>query len=341
MTEPSVTDRFPEPEHVRVGDINLAVYRMGPDPDKVDKPTLLFLHGFPEIAYSWRHVMAAMAREGYPVVAFDMRGYGASDVPDAIEAYGAAQLVGDVVGLADALNLDNVVAIGHDWGALILWMLPFWVPGRFKAYAGLNVALTPHFPMDPIALFRARLGDNMYIVRFQEPGVAEAILERDVEASIRYFLRKPARFRPATLRTEELAFAAKGLDLLALFEAGPSAWGGEPLMEDDDIARYVAAFQRTGFAGPINYYRNMTANWTEQKQFLIDGKLPIIQEPVLMITADLDHACPAWLADGMVDMCTNLSRTDLQSCGHWSMQEQPHAIIKSLSEWLNFNVVNE
>ena len=120
-----------------------------------------------------------------------------------------------------------------------------------------------------------------------------------------------------------------------MIEAGPEAWGGEPVMDDTALGYYIEAFTRQGFRAPLHWYRNMSHNWRSQKQFLVDGKLPKIKEPVLMITADADKACPAWLADGMGDLCDHFTRHDLIGCGHWSMQEQPENVIRAIGDWLN------
>ena len=324
---------FPAAQHVSVGDVTLAVYQAGPDPRSTDKPAVLLIHGFPELAYSWRYVMAALAGAGYPVIAPDMRGYGRSDVPEDTAAYSMTHLTSDVAAIADAMGLERCYAVGHDWGALVLWNLPFYQPGRFLGFAGLNVAHTARPPIDPISLFRARLGESMYIVQFQKPG-CEARLEQDVEYAMRFFMRKPGGRTKPVERVKGEPSKAQELDLFAMLEAGPEHWGGKPLLDDSDYGIYTQAFEKTGFRGALNWYRNMATNWADQARFLVDGKLPVIKEPVLIITADMDQACPAWMADGMGDLCSNLSRVDLKGCGHWSAQEKPAEVSKALLDWL-------
>lgn len=324
---------FPEPDFISVNGIKMAVYRSGPDPKTTDKPALLLMHGFPELAYSWRSVMPKLADAGYPVIAPDMRGYGRTEAPKILEHYSMAHLTGDMAALADALGLDRVVAVGHDWGALVLWMLPFYCPGRFEGFAGLNVAHMPRLPLDPIELFRQRLGDAMYIVRFQEVGT-EAILEKDVAQTVRYFMRKPANRTKPTERIQGKPTKSQGLDFLGMLEAGPEKWGGQALLSEAEEAHYIEAFTRTGYKPALDWYRNMSANWRDSERFLVDGALPVIKEPVYMITADMDQACPAWMADGMLSLCADLSRLDLKACGHWSAQERPDEVCDGLLSWL-------
>ena len=104
---------FPEPRFVDTNGIRLAVYEQG------SGPPVLLLHGFPELAFSWRHQLPALAEAGYRAVAPDLRGYGKSDAPENVDAYTMDELVTDVTGLLDSLATGPAVLVGHDWGALI------------------------------------------------------------------------------------------------------------------------------------------------------------------------------------------------------------------------------
>lgn len=322
---------MPKPEMVETNGVTLAVYRAGPDHETATKPAVFLLHGFPEIAYSWRAQIGALADAGYPVFAPDQRGYGPSDAPEGAENYTMAKLTGDLAGLLDHYGIDKAVFVGHDWGALILWSLPFYIPGRVLGCAGLNVPLMQHYPVDPIEIFRARLGESMYIVRFQTEGACEPVLERDLAATFRFFLRKPGGGKA---KAEVSAFGESSLDLIGQLEKGDSAWGGVPLLPDEDIQVYVDAYKHHGFTAPLHWYRNMSANWRDHERFMKDGKLPFVNMPCLMITAELDRACPPSLADGMEDMCAPYERVDLMGCGHWSQQERADDVNAALKGWL-------
>jgi len=323
---------MPKPEMIETNAISMAVYRAGPRPDETEKPAIFFLHGFPEIAYSWRAQLSFFADAGYPVFAPDMRGFGASDAPEGQSEYTMEKLTGDIAGLLDHYGLEKAVFVSHDWGALVMWQLPFYQKDRILGLAGLNVPLLPHYPMDPIDMMKARFGDDMYIVRFQEEGACEPLLEKDLMQTFRYFLRKPNKGMSAK---SDVPFEEKSLDLLGLLELGEEKWGGEQLMSADDLKVYADAYARNGFTPPLHYYRNMSANWIDQRRFLTDdGTLPFVDLPCLMITAELDRACPPEIAEPMADMVAPYERVDLNDCGHWSQQERATDVNAAIHTWL-------
>ncbi len=321
---------------VDVGEVTLPVYKAGPDPKDTDKPPLVFLHGWPDIAYSWRKQMEALAAEGYPVFAPDQRGYSKASKPEGVENYTMAKLTGDLAGLLDHYDLKDAVFIGHDWGAIILWQLPHYMGDRVRGYAGLAVPLMRHFPIDPISMFKARLGEDMYIVRFQTEGACEPVLEADLEATFKFFHRRPGGGKAGSFeaKNDDFSFSTKNLDLISLLQAGEGAWGGEELLSEDELQYYVDAYAESGFTGPLHWYRNMAQNWEAEKAFLVDGALPKLMKPCLMITAELDRACPPSLSDGMEDLCEPYERIDLKGCGHWIASERTEEVNEALKGWL-------
>lgn len=322
---------FNKPEMVNVGEVVLPVYRSGPDHRDADKPSVVFLHGWPDLAITWKHQMEHLAALGYPVFAPDQRGYGKSSRPAGKENYTAEKLTGDLAGLLDHYGIDKAVFVGHDWGAILLWHMPFYQGHRVLGYAGLAVPLMKHYPLDPVSLFQSRFGDKMYIVRFQTEGACEPVLEKDLEATFKFFHRRPGEGKSVG---GNFSFSVESLDLISLLEAGEDAWGGVQLMDDDELAYYVNAYKESGFTGPLHWYRNMRENWEAQKQFLVDGALPKVESPCLMITAELDRACPPSLADGMEDMCEPFERIDLMGCGHWLTVERTPEVNSALEGWL-------
>jgi len=139
-----------------------------------DGPLVLMLHGFPELWYSWRHQLPALAAAGYHAVAPDVRGYGGSDAPHEIEAYSTKNLVADAVGILDALGEESAVIVGHDWSAPTAWNSAVLHPERYRAVVGLSVPFLPRAPMPPTRLLKARFRDNFfYMLYFQEPGPPE------------------------------------------------------------------------------------------------------------------------------------------------------------------------
>ncbi|MGY4426853.1 pimeloyl-ACP methyl ester carboxylesterase [Bradyrhizobium sp. JR6.1] len=154
---------------------------------------MVLCHGWPELAFSWRHQIKALGEAGIRVIAPDQRGYGATDRPEPVEAYDMEHLTGDLVGLLDHLKIDKAIFVGHDWGGFVVWQMPLRHPSRVAGVVGVN---TPHLnraPMDPIALFRQRFGDQMYIVQFQDPArEPDRIFGSRVEQTFDAFMRKPA-----------------------------------------------------------------------------------------------------------------------------------------------------
>src|SRR6476469_4726783 len=171
---------FPSPKMVKTNGIDMAVYEAGPK----DGVPIVLCHGFPELGYSWRHQVPALAAAGYRVLVPDMRGYGASSRPEQVEAYDIVSLCGDMCGLLDALGESSAVFVGHDWGANVVWQLAVLHPERVRAVAGLSVPFVPRAPAPPIPIMRRHLGEDFYIVWFQDPGVADEALARDVRRTL-------------------------------------------------------------------------------------------------------------------------------------------------------------
>lgn len=270
-------------------------------------PPVVFLHGFPELWYSWRHQLEALADAGYHAIAPDLRGFGSSSSPPEIEAYSFEAVCGDLVALLDGLQEQRAVFIGHDWGAAVAWQLALGRPDRVAAVAGLSVPFAPRAPAPPMSLLRRALGEDFYIVWFQEPGVAERGLERDVGRTIK------------TTEVWTAEWAARKDD--------------PPLprwMTQEDLQVYVEAFTRTGFRGGLNYYRNIDRNW-ERNASLANRK---VEMPALFITGSRDPVqrfMPSRAMDGWV---TDLRVIELEGAGHWVQQERPDEVNDALLGFL-------
>ena len=293
--------------------------------DEGSGPAVVLCHGFPELAYSWRHQVPVLVGAGFRVLAPDQRGYGDSDRPEDVAAYDIHHLTGDLVGLLDALGIERAVFVGHDWGGLVVWMMPLLHPARTAGVVGVNTPYFPRGPMPPIALFRAALGENHYIVHFQRPGVADAALARDVDRVFAKLMR-----RGVPLSEVEARLAARGRmpNLVELIEDPESL--GEPLLSDEERKVYVDAFTRTGFTGGINWYRNMDRNWETTPQ--LDGAR--ITVPSLMVVAEWDAALRPELASAMPSLVDDLEMVTIARCGHWTQQEYPEELNRILGDWL-------
>ena len=228
-----ITHRF-----VDTNGIHMHIAEAGP----ADGPLVVLCHGFPESWYSWRHQIGALADAGYHVVAPDQRGYGQTDAPEAIDQYTQLHLVGDIIGLLDVLNAPTTVIAGHDWAAPVAWNTALWRPDRVRAVIGLSVPFTPRAPMRPTQLLDMAFGETfMYILFFQEPGVAEADLEKDVRKTIRGFMYVAS----GDVDISEIQWGRHGRDATMTDhfvdpEVFPS-W-----LTDADIDFYTGEFERRG-----------------------------------------------------------------------------------------------
>ncbi|MDX2166453.1 MAG: alpha/beta hydrolase [Deltaproteobacteria bacterium] len=290
---------------------------------------VLFSHGFPELWYSWRHQMTALAQAGYRAIAPDQRGYGDSSAPQEIRAYSMHHLVGDMVGILDALGLERAVVVGHDWGGAVAWQTALMAPHRVAGVVGVNTPHFPRMPIKPTDVMRAMSqGHFHYILYFQEPGVAEAELDADPARTLRGFFQSPDRARLEALLAQ--GPAALGPQSGGLLDRLPDAPHGA-FLTSEDFAVYEAAYRRTGFRGGINWYRNFDYNW-ETTAYQSGAR---VAAPALMITADLDPVLRPELAAGMAQWVPQLRRTVLVSdCGHWTQQEKPAAVNAALLEFL-------
>ncbi len=289
---------------------------------------VVLCHGFPEIWYSWRHQIKALSQAGFRAIAPDQRGYGESGKPGAIEAYSLRHLVADLTGMLDQLGIERCAIVGHDWGGIVAWGAAMMAPQRFEKVAGLNTPFLPRPPIKPTDLFRAMAaGKFHYIVYFQQPGIAEAELEKDVRRTLRGFYQDLAALKlEAGTNDPPGVLGAAGGGILDRLPDRPHG----RFLTDADFEVFVKAFERSGFRGPINWYRNFDRNWEESAHLEYR-----INQPALMICAQRDPVLPPWMARGMKNLVPNLTRTMvIEDCGHWTQQEKPQEVNEALIEFL-------
>jgi pimeloyl-ACP methyl ester carboxylesterase len=289
-------------------------------------PLVLLLHGFPELWYSWRHQLPALAAAGYHAVAPDVRGYGQTDAPPAVESYNMLNHTADAVGVLDALGEKTAVVVGHDWGAPIAWHCALLYPDRFPAVAALSVPYTPRAPRPPIQLMKQMFPNNFfYILYFQEPGLAEAELEADVRKSMRLLLYDISGDAPRGMGLTQKPKDAKLLDGMREPERLP------PWLTAADLDYFTSEFERTGFRGGLNRYRNMDRDWEELPQ-LANAK---VQQPALFVAGDRDAVLTFTSIDTMKASVPNLRKVlTLPGCGHWTQQERPAEVTGALIDFL-------
>lgn len=318
---------FPKPEIIETNGIKVALYEVTPEGEEKSVP-VVFCHGFPELAYSWRHQLPAVAGAGFKAMAADGRGYGNSEAPEGISKYNMKELTADVIGLLDAKGKEKAVFVGHDWGALMTWSLPFYYPDRVAGLVGLNVPFQPHGSIDPLTLMIKKFGQDFYINHFQKPEEADNLFNADIGKSIRFFMRKKTENSPDISSLGESGFAFQ-----KLIGRPEEEWPGEVFLSDNEYDYYRKGLEKNGFTGPINWYRNMVANWEEMGK-LQDG-IPKFDFPTLMILALNDPVLPPELANGMEFFFTDLEQHLVQKSGHWTQQEQPEEVNEVLLEWLS------
>jgi soluble epoxide hydrolase / lipid-phosphate phosphatase len=309
---------FPRPKFVQANGIPIAVYEAGAG------PAVILLHGFPELAYSWRHQIAALAASGWRAIALDLRGYGRTGPHGDVAAYSMKNLSADVIGILDALEIERAVVIGHDFGGVLAWVLARDHSKRVAGIISLNSPYTRRADQDLVETMRLRRGPTSYMVMFQEPGVGEALLERDVTATFQGLMRRPAM----TLEQFQLAEPRLRALPVSLF-LGESAMMGEPIMSDAELHVYIDAFRRTGFTAPLNWYRNLHRNWLDAAQ--VEDRVHI---PALMVSASDDIFLPPQTTRGMERHVPDLERALIEHCGHWTQHEQPERTNAIIIEWL-------
>ena len=269
--------------------------------DQGDGDPVVLLHGFPELAYSWRHQIGELVDAGYRVITFDQRGYGASGKPEIVDAYDLEHLVQDVVGLLDRLGIDAVTLVGHDWGSIVAWTTAVTHPNRVSRVVSLNVPYRGAcFGFPTTQVLAEKLGDRFgYVLMFQREGVAEAGFQANPEGWLMGFYRGGAR--------------------------------GRAFMTEEELATYVDAFVAGGITGPVNWYRNIDRNAAALAHTL---DAPITQ-PTLVIAADNDPVLPLSLTEGMDRWIADLDVVVIDDCGHWIQQERPDEVNTALIGWLD------
>jgi pimeloyl-ACP methyl ester carboxylesterase len=303
--------------------VNLAVDVGG------DGPPVVLAHGFPELAFSWRHQVPALLEAGYQVAVPDQRGYGRSDRPEAIEAYDMVQLTGDLLAVLDSLGEERAIFVGHDWGAAVVWQLALIAPERVAGVLGMSVPFLPRAPLPTITLLRQIYANAFfYMVYFQEPGVADAELSADPARTMRRML--------GGLATDVFSDADRaGLaadDGRGFIDRLPEPKGLPPWLSQEELDHYVAEFTRTGFTGGLNWYRNLDRNWHLSE----DWASAHVTCPSLFIAGTLDpvlsFAAPdsslGWLDDHRGNVL-------LEGAGHWVQQEWPAEVNAALLGFLD------
>ena len=293
-------------------------------------PTVLLCHGFPECWYSWRHQLAALAASGFHAVAPDMRGYGQTDAPPEIDRYTLLHLLGDMVGLLDALGVERAVIAGHDWGAPVAWLAAQLRPDRFPAVIALSVPFRARERVRPTTVMPQTDDAVWYQLYFQEPGVAEAVYDHNARAVFRISRINISGDAPPSTQPFGMV-PRRGIASRSNAEPPPlPAW-----LTEADVDFYTNEFTRTGFRGGLNWYRNIDRNWELLAPF--DG-LPV-SVPALYIAGDRDPVVKfpgmdRHIAD-MPKFVPQLRGTIiLPGCGHITQEERPAEVNAAMIDFI-------
>lgn len=316
----SIQGKFVEANGIRIHYLELG-----------EGPLVLLCHGWPELAYSWRRQMKPLAQAGYRVVAPDMRGFGLTDAPDDLHAYGMLHKVGDMVALVGALGAESAVVVGHDWGAPVAWHCALYRPDLFRGVAGLSVPYSPRGSQSLPSLLRKMGQTRFYMMYFQEPGLAEADLERDPYQVQRRLLVGASGFGVKHGKSWP-AIIPPGMGLL---DAAPEADTLPDWLSEEDLKTYAATYSRTGYRGGLNWYRNMDRDWELNAPW---AGAPITI-PACFIAGSLDGVIrmPGMdkAVESMPKTCRDYRGTTLvEGAGHWVQQEAPDEVNGALLNFL-------
>jgi pimeloyl-ACP methyl ester carboxylesterase len=291
-------DQSGRSRYVTANGIRLFCLEAGPS----DGPLVLLMHGFPELAYSWRHQLEPLGAAGFHVVAPDLPGYGRSDKPDV--TYDVDWINACLMGVVDVMGANQVVVAGHDWGGILVWTMARQFPERIAGVIGVNTPDLPRSAMPPVEMLRMIFADTpIYIIQFQERGLAEWVLET---------------WGRGTDDFVEMIFGATTAE-------GSDAFPAEVL----DV--YKEAFRPRGaLTPPIEYYRNMDRNW-HLTEAISDRKVDV---PCLMISAENDPVLTPAMTLGMEERVPDLEKVVIANCGHWTQQEKPEETTEHMLRYL-------
>lgn len=309
---------FPEGRRIEANGIELIVHEAG------DGFPVLLLHGFPELAFSWRHQVPALVDAGYRAIAIDQRGFGESTAPVDPADYTLRSTTADAAAVLDSLEIDEAVYVGHDWGANVAWWSAIYHPEKVAGVVALNVPFLPRSDVDRVEVYRETRGTDAHFVAFQEPEVPERLLERDVRETFRQTM---SRLGVTVAELAEMDEWTRQIPA-GVFVGEPKLFG-EPLLSEEELDVYTKAYEKSGFTGPLNWYRASSDNWRES-----EGVESRIDVPALMLGASDDIFLPQSLLVGLEEAVPDLEVHVIPECGHWTQQEHPDEVNARLLDWL-------
>lgn len=302
---------LPEPTMIKLNGLMMEVYEAGTE--HRGNPIVL-CHGWPEHALFWRYQMSPLAAAGYHVIVPNQRGFGRSARPTDVAAYDLAHLTGDLVALLDHFGYDDAVFVGRDWGANVVWGLALLHPERVRKLIALALPYQERGPVPWVEMIEGLMGPDHYMVHFnRHPGVADAVLDQNRRRFLQNLFRKELPLAPPK----------PGMAMIHLALSAEAA--GEPLLSDVELEVLDAAFEVSGFAAGINWYRNLDRNW-----HLLADVDPVVRHAALMIYGTQD---PIPESPNLSDLVPRVEVRRVDA-GHWIQQEKPEETTRVILDWL-------
>ncbi|OAI43869.1 hypothetical protein AYO38_10305 [bacterium SCGC AG-212-C10] len=286
---------------------------------------VVMCHGWPELWYSWRYQLSALADAGFRAIAPDMRGYGETDAPADPDSYRTSVICADIAGLLDALDIPKAVIVGHDWGGWHIWQFGLRYPDRTERLIGLNTPYSPPAPIRTTELLHRAFGEGdrgYYILYNQKPGQPEAEFEADIRGNLAKVIHRYDHGQ------DLWTMATLGGDGSGMYTRIPE---GGTLLTPEELDVYASAFERTGSRGAFNWYRAIDGNWEDARQ-ITD---PIIRIKSLMITAENDTVLRPEQAEPMRQWIPDLRIANIKNCSHWTQQERPAEVNALMLDFLS------
>ncbi|MGW4352439.1 alpha/beta fold hydrolase [Nocardia sp. NPDC004582] len=319
---------LPEPRFVDTDGACLAVFEAVPE--KITRDVCVVLcHGFPELAASWRHQLQPIADAGFHVLAPDMRGYGQSTGPEDPREYSIAETTADVAALIKDAGYEKAVVVGHDFGGMVSWSMPYLRPDSVAGVITLNTpfGFSEH---NPIELYEQVYGPRNYVAYFQTQE-CEDLLDKDPAATFRFFMRRDTGDGTNLSRSGQ--HDPESMSYIHWLHDDESTWPGEVVMSPEELQYYANAYARSGFRGGLNWYRSILRNWEVHTERFPDG-VPQVDVPALMIAARRDPICHPMLSNNLLQYFETFERRIIDT-GHWTQLEDPDTTTAMIVEWLD------
>lgn len=322
---------LPAPLRIPTNGIEMAVYRAG------SGTPVVFCHGFPELAYSWRHQFHSVVSAGFQAIAPDLRGYGLTDRPNSIEGYTTPKVCDDLIGMMDAFGIEKAIFCGHDWGGFLVDTMPVIYPERCAGIIGVGASNNQRPPglSWPDQELPELVDKEHWNQTMQRPGFAESLLDGNAHALFGIMFN-PDYFNASRLASLPVDSPERSMDLARMLTQ--TQFFNSSFVSETTFRYYVDTFNAKGFSGGLNWYRAMEATWRE-----IDARAKTyqVEAPYLYIWPEQDPIARMGLDNHMEDYVADLEKYSIENCGHFVMEEKPSELSALIVDWLERKYAND